>query len=176
LLLLSLAAVILGAGAFGGIQYATAGAGPAAGPPAGPHETSNGALTNRKLKSTSFAFQEDGLTVPPGTYTAAHPVVTMNCPSRPGHCTIAAAMYTEFQPNVQGDEWATCLLVDGSLSTEPGCPWVDTNADAGEFQTRVFAQNRSNLAPGPHTVQTLIYSVNGGTAALRNYDYRLYTP
>lgn len=124
----------------------------------------------KKLLNTYMASSSTLKILFPGFTVVDNSAV--NCPNNVSSCTIG--FESEIQVDSLGDMFAICLQVDSM-------PAVCHNqvSAVGAYPTIAHAREAvENLAPGPHTVQTLVKegSSNGNDLYFFHTDYRVYKP
>ena len=80
------------------------------------------------------------------------------------------------------DEWAACCgleictQVDGAFMAEPLCPFLGVVPSDGSFLAGSFAQSKTGVSVGNHTVQSFLFTNNGGSRNIYEIVYRVYVP
>lgn len=168
--------VVMAAGAFtcmAAENPKTAKAGPAVGNE--PQGLAPTVIFNRKLVSTSQSWDCcSTVAVGPGFVALDNPI-SFTCPSG-GTCTVSAEQNVQVSGSTSANRYAVCTEVDGNIIQEPSCPYLGTVPSDGSFIAGSFVQNMSQVSSGNHTLQTFVYTDNGGNRAIFNITYRLYRP
>ena len=134
-----------------------------------------GLIFNRKLTSTTQSWDCcSTVAIDPGFVALDNPV-NFTCP-KGGTCTVSAEQNVQVSGSTSANRFAVCTEVDGSIIQEPSCPYLGTVPSDGSFITGSFVQNMSSVSAGNHTLQTFVYTDNGGNRAIFNITYRLYRP
>jgi len=151
----------------------TAQAGPAVGN--APQNAPLGLIFNRKLVSTSQSWDCcSAVAIDPGFVALDNPV-NFTCP-KGGTCTVSAEQNVQVSGSTSANRFAICTEVDGNIIQEPSCPYLGTVPSDGSYIAGSFVQNMSAVPSGNHTLQTFVYTDNGGDRAIFNITYRLYRP
>ena len=132
-------------------------------------------IFNRKLASTSQSWDCCSIVSIGSGFVALDNPLDFTCPSG-GTCTVSAEENVQVRGTTSGNKWAICAAVDGSFMAEPDCPYLGIIPSDNSFLAGSFVQNTSNVAPGHHTLQTFVYTDNGGDRGVYNITYRLYRP
>jgi len=131
-------------------------------------------IFNRKLQSTTQSYSSSGTSVGAG-FVAIDSPVTFKCPA--GGCTVSAEQNVQVSGTAADNRWAICTTVDGTYMSQPNCPYLGYVPSDGSYAAGSFVQNMSGVtAAGTHTLQTQLYTDDGGTLSIYNIVYRLYTP
>jgi hypothetical protein len=133
--------------------------------------------SKRKLKRNFISQDSGSATVGVGFQPVDAPT-TINCPSTPytSTCTIEAEQHVQVKGSTTGNSWAICTQVDGAFMGEPLCPFLGVVPSDGTFTFGSFAQTKTGVSVGDHTVQTFLYTANGGARHIYEIAYRLYVP
>lgn len=124
----------------------------------------------KKLVDTYMATAFGAIPLLPG-FTVLD-TSTVNCPNNAPACTIGFESMVQVMGN--GDIEAICLKVDNMAAICHYQTLVSTLGTPAIVHAREAVQN---LAPGPHTVQTLMrVGAVGNTAFFFHTDYRVYKP
>lgn len=131
---------------------------------------------NRKLVSTSWHFDEPDTSIPGGL--VASPIdssLTFQCPH--GGCTLTAELTVQVGGgSTDSNQWALCTTIDGTIMPPGACPFVGQILSDGSFTAGAFNFTQSGVTAGSHTIQSFVYSFDGGILANYDITYRLYTP
>jgi hypothetical protein len=131
-------------------------------------------VTGRKLKTT--AISQDGGTVTVGSgFQPIDGVTTLVCPGTSGNCTIEADQHVQVSGSTANNAWAICTQVDGAFMNQPVCPYQGYVPN-GSYGTGSFAQFKTSVPFGNHTVQTFLYTSYGATRNIYSITYRVYKP
>lgn len=127
------------------------------------------------LDATLFNWgNDDSVPIDPG-YQPIDRLTAINCVDAHG-CTIGFEQHIQLGGNkTEGNEWGICTFVDGNYVYTPGCPFQGNLPTDGTYTVGTFAQQTS-VSFGPHTVQTFVYTTNGGQKDTYNIIYRVYHP
>jgi len=127
---------------------------------------------HHKLVDTVIAGGYSGAALSPG-FNAIDSGETINCPNS-GKCTLEANMTVQALGSGSSNSWAICFyVVDlGSYAT---CPYIGYLSST-YYQTESINAAQVSLPPGPHVVQTQVYTANGGTAYNYSMTYHAYKP
>ena len=88
-------------------------------------------------------------------------------------CTIEADMSVELQnATTSMSHVAICVEIDINLA----CPYTSEVAADGLYNTYSMIQNTPGIAPGPHTVQTVVVSPQALYGGLAYSTYHVYKP
>lgn len=115
-------------------------------------------------------------TVGPGFQPVDAPTrVTCVTPAfvRGASCTLEADQNVQVTGSAPNNRWAICTQVDGVFALEPTCPFLGI-VPTTPFQAGSFMQTMTGLDPGPHTVQTFLYSDAGANRSIYTLVYRIY--
>jgi hypothetical protein len=107
-------------------------------------------------------------------FHAIDAATTVLCPGTSGTCIIQADQWIQLVNGVTGNKVAICFYVDGTAVD--GCYYTgETNSDGTYSQQST--SHASNAVPfGKHTVQTVLYTLDGATVSFYNFNYRVYKP
>lgn len=130
-------------------------------------------IFNRTLRSTTQSYSNNEGSVAAGFVDIDSPI-TFKCPT--GGCTVSAEQNVQVSGSISDNRWAICTTVDGTYMSQPECPYLGYVPSDGSFAAGSFVQNMSGVTPGNHTLQTQLYTDDGGTLSIYNIVYRLYTP
>jgi hypothetical protein len=131
-------------------------------------------IFNRKLVSSTQSYSALGVGTVSAGFVAMDSLVTFKCPSP--SCTASAEQSVQIGGSVSGNRFAICTYVDGAEMTQPYCPYLGYVSSDGSFVSGSFTQSASGITPGNHTLQTFLYTDDGGDLGIFNITYRLYTP
>jgi hypothetical protein len=133
--------------------------------------------SKRKLKR-NFISQDSGSVAVGAGFQPVDAPTTINCPSTPytSTCTIEAEQHLQVKGSTAGNSWAICTQVDGAFMGEPLCPFLGVVPSDGTLIFGSFAQTKTGVSVGDHTVQTFVYTANGATRSIYEIAYRLYVP
>jgi hypothetical protein len=133
--------------------------------------------TQRKLKRNFISQDSGSLTVAAG-FQPIDALTTVNCPSTSttSACTIEAEQHVQVNGSTAGNNWAICTQVDGQYMAAPACPFLGAIPSDGSYTTGTFAQSKTGVSVGNHTVRTFLYTTNGATRDIYEITYRLYVP
>ena len=131
-------------------------------------------LAASKLKSSVIASGFSGAALTAGGFTPMDAGETIVCPGTTGTCTFEADASVQAQGTGSSNAWAICLyIVDlGQYAT---CPYYGF-LDSSFFETGTEVSSFSGVPHGTHTVQTQIFSANGGAAYNYSITYHAYKP
>jgi hypothetical protein len=132
-------------------------------------------IFNRRLVSTSQSWECCGIVGIAAGFVALDAPLKFTCPAG-GTCTVSAEQNVQVRGTTSANKWAICTQVDGAFIAEPNCPYLGVIPSDSSFLAGSFTQNVSAVAPGNHTLQTFVYTDNGGDRAVYNITYRLYRP
>jgi hypothetical protein len=130
-------------------------------------------IFNRKLQSTTQSYSNNATSVGAGFVVIDSPL-TFKCPA--GGCTVSAEQNVQVAGSVADNRWAICTTLDGTYMSQPNCPYLGYVTSDGSYEAGSFVQNASGVTAGTHTLQTQLYTDDGGTLSIYNIVYRLYTP
>jgi hypothetical protein len=146
----------------------------AAGPLLKQHQVTHQITSGQeKLKNTVIASGFSGVALTPGGFTPLDAGETITCAGS-STCTIEADMSIQAQGTGSSNAWAICLYVV-DLSTYATCPYYGF-LDSAFFENGTQIESISGLPAGSHTVQTQVFSSNGGTAYNYSLTYHAYKP
>jgi len=140
-----------------------------------PQIAPTGLIFNRKLVSTSQSWDCCSIISIGAGFVALDNPVSFTCP-KGGTCTVSAEQNVQVSGSTSANRYAVCTEVDGVIIAEPSCPYLGTVPSDGSLVAGSFVQNMSAVPAGNHTLQTFVYTDNGGNRAIFNITYRLYRP
>ena len=126
----------------------------------------------QKLKNAVVVSGFSGVTLTASGFTPIDAGETLICPGTSGTCTFSATMSVQAQGTGSSNAWAICLKVDGGFATCPYLGFLDSTFFDNETQT----ESITGVTHGPHTVQTQVFTGNGGTAYNYTFTYQAYKP
>ena len=126
------------------------------------------------LQRTRFIYEPTGSITVPAGFQPIHPPKTINCTGS-GTCTVGFEQNVQIKGSTADNTWAICQQVDGAFLTEPSCPFQGAVPN-GTFGSGSFAQQKTGLSLGTHTVQTFVYTDKGAEVGIFNIIVRLYKP
>jgi hypothetical protein len=128
------------------------------------------------LKETYIdaGYYGSGFSIPASEWTAVGPVVDIVC-SGTTTCTIQAVHSIQFRDSSSaGNEVQINFMLDGkSLTLAQQVGEVPTD---GSFVVFSATELEKAIAAGSHTVQTLVYSVDGTTVWDYSTNYQVFKP
>ncbi len=130
-------------------------------------------LAQEKLKNSVVVNGFSGGPLNAGQFTNIDAGEKLVCPvAGSSTCSIEADMSVQAQGTGTGNAWAICLVVDGNYAT---CPYYGF-LDSAFFENGTQVESLTGLAVGRHTVQTQVFSANGGTVYNYSLTYHAYKP
>ena len=135
-----------------------------------------GSRVSLALLTTFVSESNDSEAVPAGFQSIDAPTA-FTCVA-PGHlhggtCTIEADQNVQVIGSTPNNAFAICTQVDGVFVGQPVCPFIGTVPN-GSYGTGSFMQTGAGISPGPHTVQTFLFTTNGAVRSIYTLVYRLY--
>lgn len=140
------------------------------GPLVGHQVNSQVIQSNETLKKTVIVQGSGNITLAADAFTPIDPGETIVCPGTKS-CTIEATISVQ-AIGIFNNPWAICLRVGGA--TAP-CPYYGILLSNFPMVGTV-TQSYPGFLPGSHTVQTIVYTNDGGTAFFYNMTYHSYNP
>ena len=133
--------------------------------------------SKRKLKG-NYISQDNSLASVGAGFQPIDALTTINCPSTTGTstCTIEADQHLQVSGSTTANRWAICTQVDGAFMAEPLCPFLGDVPSNGSFTSGSFAQSKTGVSVGNHTVQSFLFTDNGGNRNIYEIVYRVYVP
>lgn len=120
-------------------------------------------------------YYASGRTIPANQNTVIGPVVPIVCPGTSGMCTIQADHFIQEGKGMSmGNQFVIGFYLDGMPVTDAqivGCTPSD-----GSYLVAATSERQSMVAPGMHTVQTFVWSMNGASVFNYNTNFRVYKP
>jgi hypothetical protein len=126
-----------------------------------------------KVKKSVAVTGFSGATLTAGGFTPIDAAATLTCPGTTGSCTYEADASVQAQGTGSSNAWAICLVIDGNNFAT--CPYYGF-LDSSFFQEGTVVSVYPGIPHGTHTVQTQVFSANGGTAYNYNIVYNVYKP
>jgi hypothetical protein len=106
-------------------------------------------------------------------FQAIDVATTVVCPAST-RCVIRAEQNVQVRGTVAGNKWAICTQVDGNFMAQPSCPFQGVIPSDGTFVAGSFAQNKTGVTPGTHTVQTFLFTDAGADRSIYEIQYQVY--
>lgn len=159
-----------------GVALAAGGDGGETSPTGGSREQASAVVASASgvLQRTRFIFESTGTITVAAGFQPLHSPKTINCTGT-GTCTAGFEQNVQIKGNTDANNWAICQQVDGAFLTEPSCPFLGAVPN-GTFGSGSFAQQKSGLSIGTHTVQTFVYTDKGAEVGIFNIVVRIYKP
>jgi len=133
---------------------------------------------NRALESTSVVYDEPLTTLTASTFSPVDPLLNFTCPFTT--CTVTAEMHVQLGGNsTEGNAAALCAQVDGNYMAPPpggGCPYTSLLRTDTGYSENSFTFVQSGVKKGKHTMQGIVFTIDGATLANYTIVYRLYKP
>ena len=99
--------------------------------------------------------------------------IIVDCPG-PTTCTLVAEQHVQISGTGNGNKWAVCSHVDGSVMTQPLCPYLGELPD-GPLDSGSFTQSQSGITPGTHKMRSLVYAKRDATVHDFAIVYSVYS-
>ena len=159
-----------------GVALAAVGDGDATSPSAGSRARAAAPVASGSvaLQRTRFIYEPTGTITVPAGFQPIHPPKTINCTGT-GTCTAGFEQNVQIKGSTADNNWAICQQVDGAFIAEPSCPFLGAVPN-GTFGSGSFAQQKTGLSIGTHTVQTFVYTDKGAEVGIFNIIVRIYKP
>jgi hypothetical protein len=143
----------------------------AAGPGGTSRKAAPAATGPEKLKKTYLSWGPGGVALTGGDYTPIEST-TVVCP---GHstCTIEADIKVQAQGVGSSDAWAICALFEGARPDL--CPFQGF-LSSGFYQVATWTSMIQQVPPGTYTMQTAVWTSDGGTAYNWASSYKVLIP